>query len=309
MNDVLVVGEALVDIVHRGDGSPAEHPGGSPANVALGLARLGRTARLLTRIGDDDYGRLVRAHLESSGVHLVPGSVGPGPTSTATALVDARGVASYEFAIDWALPGAAALDGVLGGADCLHTGSIAAFLQPGGDAVLRLVEESAGRVTISYDPNARPRLMGDPAVARARVERFVAASDLVKVSDEDLGWLAPGADPMDVAAAWLDLGPATVVVTRGGEGSGAICRAGRVDVPAPAVTVVDTVGAGDSFMSGLIDYLAAAGLLGGGQRAALRAAGTDLLEAMLGHAARIAAITCSRAGANPPTREELLATG
>lgn len=301
MNDVLVVGEALVDIVHRGDGSHAEHPGGSPANVALGLARLGRTARLLTRIGDDERGAVVRAHLEASGVELVPGSIVPGPTSTATALIDDQGVASYEFAIDWALPDA--ID--LGPAAALHTGSIAAFLPPGGDAVVRLVEESAGRVTVSYDPNARPRLMGDPAAARRRVERLVTASDVVKVSDEDLAWLTPGADPLDVAAAWLDLGPAIIVVTRGSEGSSALCRAGRVDVPAPAVAVVDTVGAGDSFMSGLVDHLAAAGLLGGDRRGDLRTAGTDLLEAMLRHAARIAAITCSRAGANPPTRAEL----
>jgi fructokinase len=301
VDDVLVVGEALVDIVRAFDGSAAEHPGGSPANVALGLARLGRSARLLTRIGDDERGRTVAAHLESSGVVLEPGSVVPGPTSTAAATIDAQGVASYEFRIDWDLP--PLVD--LGPAVALHTGSIAAFLQPGGDAVVRLVEQAAGRVTVSYDPNARPRLMGDPVQARLRVERIVTACDLVKVSDEDLDWLAPGADPADVAAAWLALGPAVVVVTRGGEGSTAISRAGRVDVPAPAVQIVDTVGAGDSFMSALIDHLLGAGLLGASRRDALRAADPDLLEAMLRHAAGVAAITCSRAGANPPTRAEL----
>jgi fructokinase len=301
VDDVLVVGEALVDIVHRGDGTHAEHPGGSPANVALGLARLGRSARLLTRIGDDERGATVRAHLEASGVRLEPGSVIPGRTSTAAATIDPQGVASYEFLIDWDLPP----DVDLGSAVALHTGSIAAFLPPGGDAVVRLVEAAAGQVTVSYDPNARPRLMGDPVDARARVERLVAASDIVKVSDEDLDWLAPGADPADVAAEWLTLGPAVVVVTLGGAGAIGLSRASRIDVRAPAITVVDTVGAGDSFMSGLLDHLAGAGLLGRAHRDELRAAGTDLLDAMLSHAARIAAITCSRAGANPPTRADL----
>lgn len=301
MDDVLVVGEALVDIVHRDDGSPEEYPGGSPMNVAVALARLGRTTRLLTRIGDDTRGATVRTFLDRSGVRLVPGSVVPGPTSTATATLDAAGVASYEFAIDWALPEQVGV----GPAKALHTGSIAAFLPPGGDAVARLVEESVGRVTISYDPNARPPLMGDPDRARKHVERLVTASDLVKVSEEDLTWLAPGAEPLDVAAAWLDLGPAAVIVTQGGKGSTGLARAGRVDVPAPDIRLVDTVGAGDSFMAGLLDHLAGAGLLGAGARRDLRAIGTDVVEAMLRHAARASAITCSRAGANPPTRAEL----
>ena len=301
MDDVLVVGEALVDIVERIDGDRAEHPGGSPANVALGLARLGRSARLLTRIGADPRGLAIRSHLEASGVTLIPGSVTDAVTSTATARIDEAGVASYVFDLDWDVP----LDVDLGGFRALHTGSIAAFLPPGGDAVLRLVEQASGQVTVSYDPNARPRLMGAPDAARTRVERIVALADVVKVSDEDLSWLAPGEDPIQVAAGWLGTGPAVVVVTLGGAGSVGLVRAGRVDVPAPAVDVVDTVGAGDSFMSGLLDHLAGAGLLGADRRRALRDLGTGEVEAMLRHAARIAAITCSRAGANPPTRADL----
>jgi fructokinase len=303
VDDVLVVGEALVDIVLGRDGARVEHPGGSPANVALGLARLGRPARLLTRIGDDARGLAVRTHLEASGVRLEPGSVVAGPTSTAAATIDDAGIASYEFAIDWALPETVDPRSAV----ALHTGSIAAFLQPGGDAVVALLERVAGRLTVTYDPNARPRLMGDPAAALARVERIVTLSDVVKVSDEDLEWLTPGRDPVAVAGEWLDRGPALVVVTRGGEGSTAVTRHGRVDVPAPVVTVVDTVGAGDSFMSGLIDHLSQAGLLGADRRAELRDAAPDDVRAMLSHAARIAAITCSRAGANPPTRADLAA--
>lgn len=301
MHDVLVVGEALVDIVMRPGAAAEEHPGGSPANVALGLARLGRRADLLTRIGDDERGRVVRAHLESSGVRLVPGSVTGERTSTATAHLDPAGVARYDFDLDWRLP-----DGPLPEpGTCLHTGSIAAFLPPGGDAVLALAEKAAGRATISYDPNARPRLMGDPEQARARVETFVTHADVVKVSDEDLAWLAPGEDPADLAGRWLDSGPALVVVTLGGQGAFGLCRAGRVDVPTPAIEVVDTVGAGDSFMAGLLDHLTTLNLLGAERRGDLHAIGTQALGDMLGHAVTIAAITCARAGANPPTRADL----
>ncbi|MDQ1287740.1 MAG: carbohydrate kinase [Actinomycetota bacterium] len=301
MDDVLVVGEALVDIVHRLDGTCSEHPGGSPANVALGLARLGRSARLLTRIGDDDRGLAVRRHLEGSGVRIDPGSTAPGPTSSATARIDASGAATYEFAIDWDLPATIPLDAVT----AVHTGSIAAFLPPGGNRVVELLERASGSLTITYDPNVRPRLMGDPVTARARVEHLVGLADVVKVSDEDLTWLAGGTDPVDVARGWLARGPAIVVVTRGGEGCVGLTRAGCVEVAAPVVDVVDTVGAGDSFMAGLIDYLAGEGLLSPDRREALRAASTREVRAMAEHAARIAAITCSRAGANPPTLADL----
>jgi fructokinase len=301
MDDVLVVGEALVDVVRRPGAPVQEHPGGSPANVALGLARLGRRVDLLTRIGDDERGRAVRAHLESSGVRLVPGSVTGERTSTAAASLDAAGAASYDFDLDWRLPAEPPSDV----AACVHTGSIAAFLPPGGDAVLALIEKYTGRSTISYDPNARPRLMGDPVTARLRVETFVAHADVVKVSDEDLAWLTPGDEPVDVATRWLASGPAVVVVTLGGEGAVAVGRAGVVRVPAPQISVVDTVGAGDSFMAGLLDHLATLDLLGPDRLADLRDLDTAELTRMLTHAARIAAITCTRAGANPPTRADL----
>ncbi len=301
MAEVLVVGEALVDIVERADGTRAEHPGGSPANVALGLARLGRGASLLTRIGTDPRGTGIRDHLEASGVRLVDGSVTQERTSTALAHVDEYGIATYEFDLDWRL----ASPPDLAGYDALHTGSIAAFLAPGGDDVVRLVEQASGRVVVTYDPNARPVLMGDAASARARVERVVALADLVKVSDEDLAWLAPDEDPVDVATAWRSTGPGIVVVTQGGAGAFAVTKSGRVEVTAPPILVVDTVGAGDSFMSALIDHLASAGLVGTGTHEAIAAMAAADVEAMLRHAVRVAAITCSRAGANPPTRAEL----
>lgn len=301
MADVLVVGEALVDIVERLDGSRTEHPGGSPANVALGLARLGHAVDLLTRIGGDERGRAVREHLESSGVRLAAGSITPDPTSTAAAAIDADGVASYVFDLDWRLPSHPSLEGY----KALHTGSIAAFLEPGGEEVLALVREAHDRLTVTYDPNARPVLMGAADAARRRVEEIVALAHVVKVSDEDLAWLAPGEDPLAVARAWRTLGPAIVVVTRGGQGTVAVTAGHEVDLPSAAVAVVDTVGAGDSFMGALLDHLATHDLLGAEALPRLRAMPEADLRAMLEHAVVVAGITCSRAGADPPTRAEL----
>ncbi|MFE6969438.1 carbohydrate kinase [Isoptericola sp. NPDC057653] len=299
---VLAVGEALVDVVHRTDGSHEEHPGGSLANVALTLGRLGRDVRLATWLGRDARGDDVRAWLAESRVALTPGSDGADRTSVAQATLDATGAATYEFDLEWQVPaGAGATDGTL----AVHTGSIAAMLAP-GDAAVRQVLEDARRVaTVSYDPNARPALMGDAASVRPRVEELVALSDVVKVSDEDIAWLAPGADPLDVARAWQATGPALVVVTFGGEGATAVTAAGEVTVAAPRVDVVDTVGAGDSFMGALLDGLWSTDLLGASRRDALRAIPVADTERLLARCAAVAAVTVSRAGANPPWAREL----
>ncbi|HST86527.1 MAG TPA: carbohydrate kinase [Kineosporiaceae bacterium] len=301
MQDVLVIGEALVDIVSAPGQSAVEHAGGSPANVALGLSRLGVGTRLLTRIGSDERGQLIRNHLEASGVHLVDGSVTAEPTSTATARLDPVGVASYEFDLHWALPPNADT----GDARAVHTGSIAATLPPGGDDVLRLIEAVGRRSLVSYDPNARPALMGDPHSALAQIERLVRASDVVKVSDEDLEWLLPGVNPLQVAETWRASGPALVVVTRGGDGAVGVLASGVVEVTAPKIVVADTVGAGDALMAGLLDGLDGAGLLRPDRVEALRAASPADLGPLLTHAVRTAALTCTRPGADPPTRTEL----
>ena len=302
MSGALVIGEALVDVVHRPDGSVAEHVGGSPANVALGLARLGRDAHLLTRFGDDEYGRRVRAHLEGSGVQIVAGSQAPGRTSSAVATLDGSGAATYVFDLEWSLPATPLPPEPL----VVHTGSIAAVLQSGASTVERIVHGAHRHATISYDPNLRPDLMGSAHRVRPHVESLVATSDVVKLSDEDAAWLAPGSDPEDLLATWLRLGASVVVLTRGGEGAVALCAAGRVEVAAPEVAVADTVGAGDSFSAGLIDGLWRAGILGGAARAELAAVPIDTLRDVLHHASRIAAITVSRPGADPPTSEELI---
>jgi fructokinase len=307
VRDVLVIGEALVDIVSAAGQAPVEHAGGSPANVALGLGRLGVGTRLLTRIGADERGRLIAEHLRASGVEVVEGSVTPAPTSTATARLDAAGVATYEFDLDWTLPTGA--DAAIEGVRAVHTGSIAATLAPGGDDVLRLVEAVGERAVVSYDPNARPALMGDPATALERIERIVRAADVVKVSDEDLAWLLPGADPLQVAETWRAGGPALVVVTRGGEGAVGVLESGVVEVAAPRIEVVDTVGAGDALMAGLLHGLDGAGLLHPDRIGDLRAASAASFGPLLEHAVRIAAITCTRPGADPPSADEIAALG
>ncbi|WP_084075068.1 carbohydrate kinase [Demequina sp. NBRC 110052] len=303
MSHALVVGEALVDIVYRADGSEDRVPGGSPANVALTLARLGRDAELLTHLGTDEPGAAVAAHLAASGVTLAPGSTDAARTSAATAVLDADGAATYVFDLAWHVSPAAAPRPAPA---VLHTGSIAAVIEPGATDVRRLAAELRSEATITYDPNARPALMGTADEARPVIESMVALSDVVKVSDEDLAWLAEGQTPEEVCQAWVALGPAVVIVTRGGDGASAFLASGeRVDVPAPAVTVVDTVGAGDSFMGGLIDGLWSAGLLGASHRDALRSLSPATLKPILERCARIAAVTVSRAGANPPTSAEL----
>ncbi|MFR9777869.1 carbohydrate kinase family protein [Micromonospora sp. MS34] len=303
---ITVVGESLVDLIEDPSGEPVAHPGGSPANVAVALARLGQPTTLLTQLGGDGYGALLRTQLASSGVRLDPASVPDLPrTSVARTQIGADGQARYDFAIDWPSFPHGSLSGVADGSECLHTGSLATVLEPGADDVLALVRERRAGTTISFDPNCRPSLARDAARARLRVTELVAVSDLVKVSREDLDWLHPGQPPDKVARRWLELGALLVVVTLGSAGALAITRQEERRVTAPQVAVVDTVGAGDAFTAGLLAALSERDLLGVARRPALRAAGPETLDAVLNEAARVAAWTCGRRGADPPTRAEL----
>lgn len=301
---VLVVGESLIDIVERPGHEPAEHVGGSPANVTVGLARLGRPVELTTWFGRDARGRRIREWLEADGVVVTAGSDGAQRTSTARARLDPTGAADYDFDLSYDVPDAAPTARPAH----VHIGSISATIEPGAGKVARLVTALAPTATVSYDPNARPAIMPGPAVSRRLVEGLVARADVVKVSDEDIAWLAPGEDVADVLRAWVALGPALVVLTRGGDGALALTASGdEVAVAAPRVNVVDTVGAGDSFMAGLLDGLARAGLLGAERRERLHAVPAGTVRDVLQHAARVAAVTVSRAGADPPTAAELAA--
>lgn len=299
----LVIGEALIDIVRRTDGTTHTSPGGSPANVALGLARLDRPTDLLTWLGDDSYGDLIRRHLTRSAVNILPTSTSAFGTSIATAFLDDDGAPEYDFDLTWDVAPSWELqqDPLL-----VHTGSLAAFVRPGAAKVLELVEEFRQSATVTYDPNLRPDLLGDPQQARPMIEQFVERSDVVKISRSDLEWLFPGGDAERIAQRWLAAGPEMVVVTAGAAGANTFTRQGlRVHTPAKRVPVVDTVGAGDAFMSGLIDALWSAGLLGAAKRQALASVDKQVLESALNRCTRIAALTVAREGANPPRLEEL----
>ena len=216
----------------------------------------------------------------------------------------AAGIATYDFRIEWDIGD---LEPLPVETRCLHTGSLATVLEPGRTDVQTLLEHEhqRRRVTISYDPNVRPALLGSPEEARPGIEHLVGLSDVVKVSDEDLQWLYPDRDDEDVAREWLSRGPAVVIVTRGGNGVFAVTAALEVRRPATAIDLVDTVGAGDSFTSGLLDGLRRADLIGGPRREALAAIDESSLVSVLDTASLIAAITCSRPGADPPTRTEV----
>ncbi len=304
---VLVMGEALIDLVidpRLNAGDTQAVPGGSPANVALALARLGLDVDLVAWLGRDDFGEMVREHLESSNVRITPESYGASSTPTAEARLDATGAATYTFDLEWAPPSPIT---VPASAQIVHTGSIGAVLQPGTTAVLDAFRRGRRQALTSYDPNARPTLMGEVGAARRVVEDFVRLSDVVKVSDEDLQWLYEDSEPEPAARRWVqDLGVSLLVMTRGKEGPIAWTRGGTEASVTPAkVTVVDTVGAGDTFMGGLIDALWRRGFKGPGQDNALARLSQTGLTAILEDASEVADVVVQRRGANPPWAREL----
>lgn len=300
--EIQIIGESVVDCVERLDGSSMTHPGGSAANVAIGLARLGRQVGFLTQLGVDRHGALMRDHLERAGVQLRVADADGARTPSARAVLDQSGAAHYELDVDWLLNPAA----VQVGQAHLHLGSFPAFLSEPTD-VDDLLRRAHAVTTTSLDPNIRPALLPPSDLVRDRLESLLAWIDVIKASDEDIAWLYPGRDPIDVVSHWLDLGPALAVVTLGSEGSIAAGAAGLVRVPAQRVEVADTVGAGDSYMSALLDGLAGTDLIGTARRRALHASPAETMQPIIERAAHAAAITVTRPGANPPTRDELRA--
>ncbi len=299
---IAVIGEALVDIVVSADGR-VEYAGGSPMNVAFGLGRLGDRVSLLTSLGADERGRTIAAHVADAGVQLVVGSQSAPRTSTATATLDETGAATYDFQIDWSLPEEARLPA----AEVVHTGSIAAFLQPGAAVVVRLLGEHRSGSIVTFDPNIRASLLPDHAQAFAQYEQIARLTHVLKMSDEDAAWLYPGESLDEVLDHILDLGPAVAAITRGGEGALLATAVHRYAAPGVSVEVADTIGAGDSFMSALIHSVLE--LLEKGMTAAELASGDALpdveLERIGDFCVRCAAITVSRKGANPPWASEL----
>jgi fructokinase len=301
---IVSIGEAIIDLVETGDDDPRlARPGGSPYNVALGLARLGQPAAFAGRISADPLGSLLRKHALRSGVDLSFAVAAREPSTVALLELAADGSAQYRFGVDgtadfqWT---AAELTAIPDTTRAVHFGSLAAWLEPSATAIARRVAELRRHgALVSYDPNVRPNLQPDRDAAREQVERAVRHAHIVKTSAEDLAWVRPGASVADVAHDWLRLGPLAVVVTSGEAGVTAYRADGSTHRPAGRIEVVDTVGAGDAFTSGLLDALATRGLLT--SDAITTAPWADLLD----DAALVAAVTCSRAGANPPRRAEL----
>jgi len=308
---VLVIGESLMDVVSSPGGTD-EHAGGSPMNVSVGLARLGCPVQLLTNIGTDARGTVIAEYLAAAGVSLVQGSVVDGPTSTSTATLDASGSASYEFSIDWSLENVTSLpaNSIVHTSAIVHTGSIAAFLEPGASVIESLLESAvARRAIITFDPNVRPSIIGSKSESLAVVERLAALASVVKVSDEDALWLFGELSIDAVVDRLLAIGATLAIVTLGESGAVLATARNRARVPGRRVTVSDTIGAGDSFMSAIVQKLAA--LLELGVDAAAIADGSALEQSVLADigefAVSCAAITVSRTGSNPPTLAEALA--
>jgi fructokinase len=303
-----VIGEALLDMVQPVPGrSFVARPGGGPLNIAVGLQRLGHQTALMARLSKGPLGEIVRQHIEDNDLDLDACVFAEDQTTLAFASLDEKRRASYEFYVrgtaDWGWSDAE-LSRLPSSAVAVHTGSVAAFLAPGSDALLALWERSraAGELLLSFDPNVRPALVGARDEAVARVERFVSASHVVKASDEDLAWLYPDDDPDGAVRRWSTLGPELVVMTRGAEGCVAVSSTGHpVERPGQRVDVVDTIGAGDAFESGLLSALADFDALVPGAIAKL--SDDDVLSA-LDRAVTVSAMTCEKEGADPPSRAE-----
>jgi fructokinase len=304
-----VIGEALLDMVQTEPDGPFEaRPGGGPLNIAVGLRRLGHHTYLMARLPVGPLGAVIRRHVEQSQLDLTSAVSAAEPATLAFATLDGRGRASYDFyavgTADWQWTDTE-LARLPEDATFVHTGSLAAALDPGARVLLRRWRSwhASGDRLLSFDPNIRPSLGADRQATRQRVEAFVSASHVVKASDEDIGWLYPGMTVDEVLHLWSGLGPELVVVTLGADGTRWV-QAGREprDTAGRAVDVVDTIGAGDAFASGLLSGLAGAGCRLPGDVAALDAVAMD---SVLSRATLVAAITCQRAGADPPSRSEL----
>jgi fructokinase len=309
---ILVCGEALIDLVplsHGDEPAYVARAGGSPFNVAMGLGRLGIPVGFLGRVSRDPFGQLLRRRLLANGVDCRYLQEGDEPTTLAIVHLDAGAEPVYTF------HGEGTADRLLRVGDlpadvsnevaALHLGSISLVREPGASAFQALMRREHGRRVVSLDPNVRPSLVGEHSAYVANLESWVSLVDIVKVSRADLAWLYPEMAVDAVAAAWLARGPGLVVVTMGRDGAFGLTARDRVEVAGTPVTVSDTVGAGDAFTSGLLAWLHGAGRL---ERTRIRETPAEALRDCLRFADRAAAITCTRAGAQPPTRSEMDAT-
>lgn len=305
----LVCGEALFDVfVGHGD-QHALHldarPGGSPFNVAVGLARLGQPVAFFGGLGRDMLGERLLAALAAEGVDTSLAPQFDAPTTLGLVELGAAGVPRYAFYGNGAadrLPIVEQLPALPAAVSAIHLGSFATVVEPVATALETLVRRERGGRLVAYDPNVRTNVEPSLARWRARVDSLAGLAHLVKISDEDVHLLYGDADDDALAQRWLAGGSALVVITRGARGASAWNAGGRVDVAAPAVTVADTVGAGDTFQAAMLTHLAEGGVLDPARLADLSG---DALRTLLRFAGQAAAITCSRRGADMPRRAEI----
>jgi fructokinase len=300
---VVVTGEALIDLVLARDGTLDGHPGGGPYNVARTIGRLEQPVSYLGRVSTDGFGKRLRTELEADGVCLDSIVATDAPTTLALAELDAAGAAQYQFYdTGTSAPGlsleaaSAAFPEHVG---MFYLGTLGLVFEPMATTLEALVARMDGDTLVALDPNCRPTMIDDPAAFRGRLARLLARTDVLKASEDDLAWIDPGADPVTAARALLAGDDRVALVTLGGEGALAITAQAAVEVPSPKVRVVDTIGAGDAFIGAFLAHWRGRRL----GRADLRR--LDELEQAAAFACRVAAITCSRAGADPPRLAEL----
>lgn len=307
---IVVVGEALVDLIVREDGSVTAVPGGGPYNVARALGRLGRSVAFLGRLSTDRFGRILRARLVADGVNLTWTPTTDDPTTLAVAELDAGGAATYHF--HTAATSAAGLlpsdlpDGLPAGTVALHVGTLGLVLEPTATTIESLVATAPPDVLVMLDPNCRPSAIGDPAAYRSRLARILDRADLIKVSTDDIGWLEPTFDHVRGTRALLAgfggapaAGPRAALLTDGGRPVRIVTADAIATVDVPTIDIVDTVGAGDAFGAGFL----AAWTHAGHGRADL--GDVEALVEATRFAVEVGARTASRAGAEPPTNAEL----
>jgi fructokinase len=292
MKQVWVAGEALIDLIPDVTGAQIPKVGGGPANTAKAVARLGYQTSFIGGISSDSYGQMIEDELKESGVELELSMKSNQPTALAIATLDTQDAASYEFRLEGTATFAFDESWLpQGQPDVVHVGSVATILEPGASKLLTWA--SSQTAPIVFDPNVRPSIEGDKDKYRESVERWIDVASIVKLSEEDLDWLY---GDESVVKTWFDRGVALVVITRGEKGLSALGSDFRVDIPAKSVSVVDTVGAGDTIGAVIVEGLVEFGLAG---------LSGDNLFLVLERAAKAASINCSRAGANPPWKAEL----
>jgi fructokinase len=302
-NHIVVAGEALIDLVLDQSADLVAHSGGGPYNVARTIGRLEQPVGYLGRLSTDGFGARLRRELEADGVGLQSVVSTDAPTTLALAELDGSGGATYRFyAAETSCPGltleaaTAALPARIG---MFYLGTLGLVFEPMATTLEALVARLDDDTLVALDPNCRPTTIDDPAAYRRRLERLLRHTDVVKVSYEDLAWLDPGTSPVDAARALLVRDGAVALLTLGADGSRVVTGSDVFEVDARRVDTVDTIGAGDSFIGGFLADWRARGL----GRSDL-ARDEELVEAAR-FASRVAAITCSRAGADPPRRAEL----